>query len=99
MVSSRAVRVRISGRVQGVGFRAWVLHRAIELDLHGWVRNLTDGRVEILLSGPEPAITALIDLCWSGPSASAVTDVVLSEATGIVPHRFDVKPTVSPSSS
>ncbi len=96
MINSRAVRIRISGRVQGVGFRAWALHRATELDLHGWVRNLTDGRVEILLSGAEPAITTLIDLCWSGPSASAVTDVVVSEATGIVPQRFDVKPTVSP---
>ncbi len=99
MSDRRAVRVRISGRVQGVGFRAWTLDRAEQLQLHGWIRNLTDGRVEVLLSGPDSAVLTMIDLFWSGPPAADVLDVVLSDAVGLVPARFDVKPTVSVSES
>lgn len=95
MSEQRAVRVRISGRVQGVGFRAWTLGRAEALNLHGWVRNLTDGRVEVLLSGPQAAVQTMIDLFWSGPPAAHVVDVVVSQAIGLVPTQFDVKPTVS----
>lgn len=96
---TRAVRVRISGRVQGVGFRAWTLVKAEQLGLHGWVRNLEDGRVEALLSGPPETVQTMLDLFWTGPTGSAVTDVEVLEATGIVPARFDVKPTVAVSAN
>jgi acylphosphatase len=95
MSVNRAVRVHISGRVQGVGFRAWTLDLAESLRLHGWVRNLTDGRVEVLLSGPEADVMTMIDLFWSGPSGGVVHDVVVMPAEGRVPARFDVKPTVT----
>jgi acylphosphatase len=95
MSGERAARVRITGQVQGVGFRAWTLGRAEELGLHGWVRNLTDGRVEALLVGADSNVTTMIDLFWSGPPGSHVFEVVVLSAEGIVPARFDVKPTVS----
>jgi acylphosphatase len=92
---TRAVRVRISGRVQGVGYRAWTLAKAEQLSLHGWVRNLEDGRVEALLTGEYDSVQTLLDLFWTGPNGSAVTDVEVLDAVGIVPARFDVKPTVA----
>jgi acylphosphatase len=95
MTDQRAARVRMTGRVQGVGFRAWTLARAEALDLHGWVRNLTDGRVEALLVGSDQNVMTMIDLFWSGPPGAQVVDVVVMPAEGIVPARFDVKPTVS----
>jgi acylphosphatase len=95
MGGQRAARVRLTGRVQGCGFRAWTLARAEELGLHGWVRNLTDGRVEALLVGQGADVATMIDLFWTGPQGSGVTDVVVLPAEGMVPARFDVKPTVS----
>jgi acylphosphatase len=92
---TRAVRVRISGRVQGVGYRAWTLAKAEQLNLHGWVRNLEDGRVEALLSGADKTVQTMMDLFWTGPAGCAVADVEVLDAMGIVPARFDVKPTVA----
>ncbi|MDO8401455.1 MAG: acylphosphatase, partial [Bradyrhizobium sp.] len=51
-MSAAIRRVTIRGRVQGVGYRAWVEHRARAHDLEGWVRNLGDGSVEALFAGP-----------------------------------------------
>ena len=56
-----ALHVRISGRVQGVGFRWSVRHIAKGFDLTGWVRNLTDGRVELQVNGEEKEIRAFLD--------------------------------------
>lgn len=57
----------VSGRVQGVGFRAWVQRTAENLDLSGWVRNLSDGRVEIMAVGTEQAEADLWQACYKGP--------------------------------
>ncbi|MGD9535951.1 MAG: acylphosphatase [Alphaproteobacteria bacterium] len=76
--------VRISGRVQGVGFRAWVEDEAVARGLSGWVRNRRDGTVEALFVGEAGAVEAMIAACWQGPRLAVVTAVeVDSKAAGI----------------
>ena len=57
----------VSGRVQGVGFRAWVQRKAVDLNLSGWVRNLSNGRVEIMAIGTEQSESDLWKACFKGP--------------------------------
>ena len=57
----------VSGRVQGVGFRVWVQRKAEDLNLSGWVRNLSDGRVEIMVTGTEQSESDLWQACFKGP--------------------------------
>jgi acylphosphatase len=68
-------RALISGRVQGVCFRAFTREEAHRLGLHGWVRNLDDGRVELLAEGPRSRVEALLAWCRSGPPYARVEDV------------------------
>lgn len=76
----KAVHARVSGRVQGVGYRQGCRSRARALDLVGWVRNLADGTVEVFAQGGVEEVDTLVDWLWSGPAASVVvgveTDVV-----------------------
>ncbi len=67
--------VFIEGKVQGVFYRIWVRSKAKKLGLVGWVKNLTDGRVEAVFEGPKETIKEIIDSCWAGPSASKVEKV------------------------
>ena len=69
------IHLWISGRVQGVGFRYATRQQAGRLGLRGWVRNLSDGRVEILAEGEETAIGALVDACREGPPLARVENV------------------------
>lgn len=62
-----ATRVVVSGRVQGVGYRAWARHQARSLGLRGWVRNVSDGTVELMLVGNEDTLALMIDACRHGP--------------------------------
>lgn len=71
----RGTRFLVSGRVQGVGFRAFVRRRARELGLVGWVKNLPDGRVEVEAVGPGAALAELEQVLRQGPPASRVTSV------------------------
>jgi acylphosphatase len=73
--------VMISGRVQGVGYRAWTGDQAILLGLHGWVRNRRDGSVEAVFAGPEDVVAQMIALCHRGPSPAHVDRVVTGDAT------------------
>ena len=73
------VRWLVSGRVQGVGFRAFVARRGQELGLTGHVRNLPDGRVEVVARGTESAVTALGVLVAQGPRLARVANVENSE--------------------
>lgn len=78
-------RCVVSGRVQGVGFRAATRRRAVALGLQGHARNLPDGRVEVLARGPEHALRQLRDWLREGPSAAQVRDVlcdVVPDGTG-----------------
>ncbi|MGH8946393.1 MAG: acylphosphatase [Acidimicrobiia bacterium] len=71
----KTVRAVVSGRVQGVGYRQTCRQTARHLGLVGWVRNLADGRVELLCQGSPEAVDRLIDWAWAGPSAARVTNV------------------------
>jgi acylphosphatase len=80
MADHRSVRVRISGDVQGVGFRAWTERRAVALGLSGWVSNQDDGDVEAVFSGPPEIVEAMLAACREGPRHARVTNVeVVSE--------------------
>ncbi|MEH2478224.1 acylphosphatase [Nitrobacteraceae bacterium AZCC 2146] len=68
-------QVTIRGRVQGVGYRAWVEDTAKALGLHGWVRNRRDGSVEALFAGPVDIVEQMITLCRRGPTAARVEAV------------------------
>ena len=77
---SEAIRhVTIRGRVQGVGYRAWVEDEATARDLEGWVRNRRDGSVEAAFAGPAGVVTDMISACRRGPSSARV-DAVQDEA-------------------
>lgn len=92
-----SVRLLISGRVQGVGFRAWAARKAAGLGLSGWVRNLTDGRVEALVHGPSVDVARFIQLCHRGPMMAQVdtVDARPDNATSVDPG-FRQLPTAAP---
>jgi len=75
-----ARRFLISGRVQGVGFRYFVDARATAEGVHGWVRNLPDGRVEALLEGDMDSVDRVEAALWRGPSGAVVEDVAWEAA-------------------
>ncbi len=88
-------RVRIRGRVQGVGFRFWVVDEAERLGLHGWVRNRRDGSVEALFHGPADAVEEMVARCRLGPPAARVTAVETEEEVREIPGGgFRILPTV-----
>ncbi len=91
----KRAHVYISGRVQGVFFRAWVSDRARRLGLGGWVRNRMDGRVEAVFEGAAEAVDQMVKLCHEGPDRARVDSVLddYSEpAKGLMP--FEVKRSV-----
>jgi acylphosphatase len=71
------VHVLISGKVQGVFFRARTIERAVRLGVTGWIRNLPDGRVEAVFEGEKEAVDALVEFCRKGPIGAVVTGVDL----------------------
>jgi len=70
------LHVTISGRVQGVGYRAWVEHRATRAGIEGWVRNRADGSVEAVFAGPARMVGEMVALCRHGPPSSRVAAVL-----------------------
>lgn len=78
------VHLMISGDVQGIGFRAWVRGKAKELGVVGWVKNRSDGAVEVVAEGEPEALGALIKECQQGPDVAWVEKVGVTweEATG-----------------
>lgn len=72
-MTARAVRVWVSGQVQGVGYRQTCRSVARSLDLTGWVRNLPDGRVEVFAQGEPERVDQLINWAWAGPSMAMVS--------------------------
>lgn len=89
----RAVHVIITGRVQGVGFRAFVEREAAALSLDGWVRNRRDGTVEAVFAGDESEIQHILMELNAGPPAAAVTDVRTGPYEGPIPSGFSALPT------
>jgi acylphosphatase len=90
-----ARRCYVSGRVQGVFYRASTRQRAQELGCRGYARNLADGRVEVLAVGDPPAVHALIEWLWHGPPAAHVADVNCTEVAvgdlGELPSGFGTR--------
>lgn len=85
-------RYRITGRVQGVGFRYAALSEARRLGLAGWVRNRPDGSVEALACGDEPALTRFHDWLRSGPPGARVTRVERHSADDTAPPAdFEIR--------
>ncbi|MGE0223976.1 MAG: acylphosphatase [Acetobacteraceae bacterium] len=70
-----AKRLIIAGQVQGVGYRAWMVDKARELGLSGWVRNRADGTVEALISGDVAAVEEMARLCRRGPRLALVSSI------------------------
>lgn len=88
----RRVRIRVSGRVQGVWFRASTARVAESLGLVGWVRNLPDGAVEISAQGPRPKIDEFIAWCHIGPPRASVERVeVRDEVPAGAATSFEVR--------
>lgn len=88
-----AVRARISGRVQGVWYRAWTVEQAAALGLDGWVRNRSDGTVEAVFAGPADRVAEMVRRCWQGPPAARVSDIVETPVDDPGVTGFSARPT------
>ncbi len=93
-MAAKAVHLRITGRVQGVGFRAWMSHVARRAGLSGWVRNRHDGSVEALVIGEEAAVERLVEASRRGPPMARVDGVVADPAQDDGSAGFEERPTV-----
>lgn len=78
--------IQVTGRVQGVGYRAGALHKARQLGLTGWIQNNADGSVLIEVEGPQEQVDEFVRWCWRGPMLAKVEKVTTS--IGTVQH-FD----------
>lgn len=87
------VRVLISGRVQGVGFRYWAQGEARQRGLNGWVRNCVDGAVAAVFEGPSGAVDGMLRACNQGPRFAKVEQVEVSVQDEPVETGFHIKPT------
>ena len=99
MTADRIAHVLVRGRVQGVGYRAWVHRVAGRHGLEGWVRNRRDGTVEAVFAGAPGVVAAVLAACRRGPSSATVEAVDVEEGTAaLVPTlgagRFEIRETV-----
>lgn len=82
--------ILVSGRVQRVGFRQYVKFNASKLNLKGWVKNLSDGRVEIIVSGNVKNVEKLIEIIKKGPLLSQVEGVKIEEVENLDFEDFQI---------
>ena len=90
---TKVLHAQITGRVQGVGYRAWVAREAEGLRLAGWVRNRRDGSVEAVFKGDEDAVVRMLEGCWRGPRGAEVDNVVATVIGDEGWAAFSVLPT------
>lgn len=83
--------VFVSGRVQGVGFRASTRREAARKDVDGWVKNLEDGRVEAVFEGEQSAVEDMVTWCESGPATARVEDVSAEWAEPSGHTEFEIR--------
>lgn len=88
------LRLRIEGFVQAVGYRNFVIEQATKLGIDGWVRNRSDGTVEVLASGPNAAVEKLAHLCTQGPPGSRVKSVEMHAAEAPDEKGFKRRPSL-----
>ena len=88
-----ATHLRITGTVQGVGYRATLCAQARAAGLTGWVRNRRDGSVEAVVDGPAAAVAAILAWARRGPPAARVADVAATEVASPDLARFEQRPT------
>lgn len=80
-------RLRIVGHVQGVGYRDWAINEALSLGLNGWIRNRSDGTVEIHVAGPAGAVQDFMGRCTQGPEAAQVEKIDVQRVDGAEPAQ------------
>jgi len=81
-MSTQAIRhISVRGRVQGVGYRAFVEREALKRGLEGWVRNCRDGSVEAVFAGSHEAVAGMIEACRQGPFTARVDALDQRDAT------------------
>jgi acylphosphatase len=86
----KCVHIIISGKVQGVFYRTKTKERAEELNLTGWVKNTSNGRVEVLAQGDEKGLKELVEWCYNGPRGARVERVEVDwEGRGLERFEFD----------
>lgn len=83
--------VWVGGRVQGVWYRESARREALRLELAGWVRNLSDGRVEAVFEGPAEKVATAVEWCRGGPERALVTDLEVADETPEGLTGFDVR--------
>ncbi|MAR56250.1 MAG: acylphosphatase [Rickettsiales bacterium] len=91
---SKTVHVVVSGRVQGVGYRAWTKANARKRGLSGWVRNRQDGSVEAVFAGATDQVDDMLTACKEGPLACRVRDISVSTWDDAPTQEFEMKETV-----
>lgn len=91
MTRVTAARVRVTGRVQGVFFRAWMREEARTMGVNGWVRNCRDGSVEAQLEGSEQDVDELIEIMKEGPPDARVDHVKVEESDPEGLSGFEVR--------
>ena len=84
------VAIRVRGKVQGVWFRKFTSDKARELGLSGFVKNLADGSVFVLVTGPPEELKKMEDWCWTGSPASEVTDVTVKPSEAVDFLEFQI---------
>jgi acylphosphatase len=86
-----ALKIRVTGRVQRVGFRAWTRAEADRLGLRGWVRNEADGSVALVAAGPRPMVERLVEALARGPRAAVVDEVAQEPAQPPAEPGFSIR--------
>jgi acylphosphatase len=86
-----AKHVRVTGRVQGVFYRAWAQGQARELGVSGWIRNCPDGSVEAHLGGDEDCVARMIERMGHGPSNAVVEEISVEDAAAENLGRFELR--------
>ena len=91
MADRTRAHVYVSGRVQGVFYRASTQAAARARGIDGWVRNLSDGRVEAVFEGSTPAVEAMVEWCWRGSDPASVDDVDVTYEDPVGERGFTVR--------
>ena len=91
-MQTSARHLEFHGRVQGVGFRHFIMHTALDLRITGWVRNRADGRVEAVVCGTPDAVHTMLERVRHGPAYAAVTKFEVTDVHETF-ERFEMRPT------